>query len=484
MISLKTIWPNTPSPYAHIEVTGLTADSRQVQQGFVFVALQGRQYDARRFMTQAIEQGAVAVLCQSDKPSTEQQGIPIINIVDLPQQLGEIAARFYKQPSQDLTLCAITGTNGKTSCAQLLAHACQFLGQKSAVLGTLGNGLVGELVPSTHTTLDALQLQQKLAEFKQAGAQVVALEASSHGLEQGRLTATKIDTAIFTNLTRDHLDYHGTMEAYQQAKALLFRWPSLKTAILNADDPVVKDFQAQLSTEVICWRYSQFPDSDAEFVALDIQPSLKGLVINVKTPYGVANIHSPLLGRFNVSNLLAVLAGLLSIGVSLAQAVQALSRVQAVRGRMECISNGKITAVVDYAHTPDALEKVLSSLREHTQGQLWCVFGCGGDRDKGKRPIMGEIACRLADKVIVTADNPRSESVSAIIADIEAGMGHQQHSVLPERKQAIEYALSAAQSGDIVLVAGKGHEDYQEIQGIRYPFDDAQIIRLFLENNS
>ncbi|HNC04464.1 MAG TPA: UDP-N-acetylmuramoyl-L-alanyl-D-glutamate--2,6-diaminopimelate ligase, partial [Agitococcus sp.] len=324
MISLKTIWPNTPSPYAHIEVTGLTADSRQVQQGFVFVALQGRQYDARRFMTQAIEQGAVAVLCQSDKPSTEQQGIPIINIVDLPQQLGEIAARFYKQPSQDLTLCAITGTNGKTSCAQLLAHACQFLGQKSAVLGTLGNGLVGELVPSTHTTLDALQLQQKLAEFKQAGAQVVALEASSHGLEQGRLTATKIDTAIFTNLTRDHLDYHGTMEAYQQAKALLFRWPSLKTAILNADDPVVKDFQAQLSTEVICWRYSQFPDSDAEFVALDIQPSLKGLVINVKTPYGVANIHSPLLGRFNVSNLLAVLAGLLSIGVSLAQAVQAL----------------------------------------------------------------------------------------------------------------------------------------------------------------
>ena len=484
MPTLQQIWPATPSIYANMTVTGLTANSRHVQQGDVFVALQGRQHDARHFIPQAIAQGAVAVLCQSDEPSTEQSGIPIISIPDLPQHLGQIAACFYSQPSQDLTVFAVTGTNGKTSCAQLLAHACQFLEQKSAVLGTLGNGLIGDLVPSTHTTLDALQLQQKLAEFKQANAQVVALEASSHGLEQGRLSATKIDTAIFTNLTRDHLDYHGTMEAYQQAKALLFQWPTLKTAILNEDDPVSKDYQQLLTPNVICWRYSQNANSDAEFVALKIEPSLQGLIVTVKTPQGIATIHSQLLGRFNVSNLLAVLAGLLSIGVSLEQAVQALSSVQAVRGRMECISNGKITAVVDYAHTPDALEKVLSSLREHTQGQLWCVFGCGGDRDKGKRPIMGEIACRLADKVIVTADNPRAELVSAIIADIEAGMGHQQHSVLPERKQAIEYALSAAQSGDIVLVAGKGHEDYQEIQGIRYPFDDAQIIRLFLENNS
>lgn len=482
MPTLQQIWPATPSIYANMTVTGLTANSRHVQQGDVFVALRGRQHDARHFIPQAITQGAVAVLCQSDEPSTEHADIPIINIADLPQRLGEIAARFYGQPSQDLTVFAVTGTNGKTSCAQLLAHACQLLTKKSAVLGTLGNGLVGELVPSTHTTLDALQLQQKLAEFKQADAQVVALEASSHGLEQGRLSATKIDTAIFTNLSRDHLDYHGTMQAYQQAKALLFTWPTLKTAILNADDPVSDDYQQQLSPNVMCWRYSQDANSDAEFVALDVQPSLQGLIVTVKTPQGIATIHSQLLGRFNVSNLLAVLAGLLSIGVSLDQAVYALSNIQAVRGRMECISNAKITAVVDYAHTPDALEKVLSSLREHTQGQLWCVFGCGGDRDKGKRPIMGEIACRLADKVVVTADNPRSELVSAIIADIEQGMGHQQHIVLPERKQAIEYALSAAQSGDMVLIAGKGHEDYQEIQGIRHPFDDAQIVRLFLEN--
>ena len=483
-MKLAMLWSSIQECYANIDIKRLTANSRQVQQGDVFIALQGRQHDARRFIPQAIAQGAVAIFCQSDEPSTEQTGIPIINIADLPQRLGEIAARFYGQPSQDLTVFAVTGTNGKTSCAQLLAHACQLLTKKSAVLGTLGNGLVGELVPSTHTTLDALQLQQKLAEFKQAGAEVVALEASSHGLEQGRLAATKIDTAIFTNLTRDHLDYHGTMEAYQQAKAILFRWPTLKTAILNADDPVAKDYQQQLNPEVTCWRYSQFPDSDADFVALDIQPSLQGLILTIKTPQGVVTIHSQLLGRFNVSNLLAVLAGLLSMGVSLDQAVYALSHVQAVRGRMECIAQGKITAVVDYAHTPDALEKVLLTLREHTQGQLWCVFGCGGDRDRGKRPIMGEIACRLADKVIVTADNPRSEAVSAIIADIEAGMGHQQHVVLPERKQAIEYALSAAQSGDIVLIAGKGHEDYQEIQGVRYPFDDAQIIKNYALLNS
>jgi len=218
------------------------------------------------------------------------------------------------------------------------------------------------------------------------------------------------------------------MEAYQQAKALLFKWPTLKTAILNEDDPVSKDYQQLLTPNVICWRYSQNANSDAEFVALKIEPSLQGLIVTVKTPQGIVTIHSQLLGRFNVSNLLAVLAGLLSIGLSLEQAVQALNSVHAVRGRMECISNGNITAVIDYAHTPDALEKVLLTLREHSQGQLWCVFGCGGDRDKGKRPIMGEIACRLADKVIVTADNPRTESVSAIIADIEAGMGYQQHS--------------------------------------------------------
>lgn len=483
MTVLKDIWPNVPADYAQIGVTGLTANSRQVQQGDVFIALQGQQHDARKFIPQAIAQGAVAVLCQSTEPHSLIDHVPVLSIADLPQQLGDIAARFYQTPSASMRVVAITGTNGKTSCAQLLAHASQSLVIKSAVLGTLGNGIVGDIQPSTHTTLDALQLQQKLAQFKQAGAQLVAMEASSHGLAQGRLNATEIETAIFTNLSRDHLDYHQTMDAYQQAKSILFQWPTLKTAILNADDPASADFQALLAPHVRCWTYSQQAESTADFVALAIQPSLQGLKLTIKTPLGVVALNSQLLGRFNVSNLLAVLAGLLSIDISLSDAVHALEQVPAVRGRMQCISNQKITVVIDYAHTPDALEKVLTSLREHTTAQLWCVFGCGGDRDKGKRPMMGEIAMRLADKVVITADNPRSEQVNVIMSEIVAGIAAHQHSYLQiaDRKQAIEYALSQAQAGDLVLVAGKGHEDYQEIQGVRYLFDDAAIVSAFLE---
>ncbi len=481
MLRLAELWPATPNAYADVLVHGLTANSRDVQQGDVFVALQGRQHDARAFIPQAIAQGAVAVLCQHGGETRLDNGIPIIAIAHLPVVLGEIAARFYQQPSQAFHVVAVTGTNGKTSSAQLLAHACDYLGIKAGVLGTLGNGLVGDITPSTHTTLDALQLQKKLASFRDAGAQVVAMEASSHGLEQGRLTATHIETAIFTNLTRDHLDYHGTMAAYQHAKGLLFQWPTLKTAILNADDDAYAEFRSLLASTVTCWSYSQHADSQADFVALDVEPSLQGLILTIQTPHGIVTLKSRLLGRFNVSNLLAVLAALLSIDISLADALTALSAVQPVRGRMQCLSNAHITAVVDYAHTPDALEKVLLSLREHTTGQLWCVFGCGGDRDKGKRPIMGEIASRLADKVVVTADNPRSEQIDAIIADIIAGIAPADAVVVQaDRQQAIAYALTQAQAGDLVLIAGKGHEDYQEINGVRYHFDDAEIVASYL----
>lgn len=482
MTTLADIWPSIEANYANLHITGLSANSRQVQQGDVFIALQGHHHDARQFIASAITSGAVAVLCQGEGQTCIEQSVPIIYIADLPQQLGAIAARFYHHPSQYMDIVAITGTNGKTSCAQLLAHAAHYLGLKAAVLGTLGNGLVGDITPSTHTTLDALQLQQKLAQFKQAGASLVALEASSHGLEQGRLLATHIDTAIFTNLSRDHLDYHGTMADYQQAKALLFKWPTLKTAILNADDSVSVDFQQHLASDIKCWTYSQEPQSSADFVALHIEPSLQGLLISVKTPFGIVQLKSPLLGRFNVSNLLAVLAGLLSIGVSLSDALEALAQTQPVQGRMQCIHHPKLMAVIDYAHTPDALEKVLESLREHTQGQLWCVFGCGGDRDKGKRPIMGEIASRLADKVVITADNPRTEAVGQILDDIVQGIvANSSYWVIADRKQAIHYALSQAIEGDLVLIAGKGHEDYQEIQGVRYPFDDAAVVNDFLE---
>ncbi|PTQ89877.1 UDP-N-acetylmuramoyl-L-alanyl-D-glutamate--2,6-diaminopimelate ligase [Agitococcus lubricus] len=482
MPALAALWPNTPPVYQQILVSGLTANSQAVQAGDVFIALRGLKHDARQYIPQAIAQGAVAVLAHSEETDYAIAQVPVICIADLPQYLGQIAARFYQSPSQDLSVLAVTGTNGKTSCAQLFAHACDFLALKSAVLGTLGNGVIGAIQPSTHTTLDALQLQKKLADFKAAGVQVVALEASSHGLEQGRLNATCIQTAIFTNLTRDHLDYHGTMEAYQQAKALLFRWPTLQTAIFNADDPASQVFMVGLAPNVRCWTYSQHAQRDADFVALSVQPSLQGLCLTIKTPMGQVELQTRLLGRFNVSNILAVLAGLLSFSIPLTQAVDALSHVQPVRGRMQCLTNADITVVVDYAHTPDALEKVLSTLREHTHQHLWCVFGCGGDRDRGKRPIMGEIASRLADKVIITADNPRSEAVDAIIADIVTGINQpHQMVIIADREQAIRYALSHAQAGDLVLVAGKGHEDYQEIQGVRYPFDDAQIVEQLLK---
>lgn len=479
MRALGEIFPDAPADLATLPVSGLTADSRQVRPGWLFLALRGRRLDARTLVPAVAAQGAVAVLAESGVTG-EESGIPVVAAPDLPARLGEIASRFHGCPGQSLRVMAVTGTNGKTSTAQLLAHACDYLGMRSAVLGTLGNGLVGEMKPSTHTTLDAVQLQEHLARFRDAGATVVAMEASSHGLEQGRLNATPITTAIFTNLTRDHLDYHGHMNAYRDAKGLLFRWPDLKFAILNDDDPVSADYRRLLAPGVCCWSYSQQSGSDADFVALSVQPSLQGLSLRVRTPQGEADLETRLLGRFNVSNLLAVLAGLLSLGVSLPQAVKALAVVHPVRGRMECYSNGATTAVVDYAHTPDALEKVLMTLREHVRGRLYCVFGCGGDRDPGKRSLMGAIAARLADKVIVTSDNPRSEEPQAIIADVLSGIAESERDrvqVSMDRRAAIRLALAEAAAGDLVLVAGKGHEDYQEIRGVRYAFDDAEEIR-------
>ncbi|RZU35370.1 UDP-N-acetylmuramoylalanyl-D-glutamate--2,6-diaminopimelate ligase [Fluviicoccus keumensis] len=490
MICLGDLFPEAPAQYHAIPVLALTADSRKVTPGAVFLALRGLQHDARAFIPQAVAQGAAAVLAEGHGDSVEA-GVPVIGVTDLSIRLGEIAARFFGHPSQSLRVLAVTGTNGKTSTAQLLAHACEALQIRAGVLGTLGNGLVGSVEPSTHTTLDALQLQAKLASFRDAGANVVAMEASSHGLEQGRLNATAIETAIFTNLTRDHLDYHGDMTAYRDAKARLFRWPGLRTVILNEDDPVSAFYRQQVAPGVRVWTYSQRPDALADFVALSVMPSLEGLQLRVSTPQGEVMLKTRLLGRFNVSNLLAVLAGLLSLDIALPAATAALEAVQPVRGRMECFSARGITAVVDYAHTPDALEKVLLTLREHVQGQLWCVFGCGGDRDPGKRSMMGAISARLADRVMVTSDNPRSESPDDIIETIVSGIGEGDRprvQVCGDRRVAIAAVLREAAPGDLVLVAGKGHEDYQEVKGVRYHFDDAEEVRrglgLMPDNNN
>lgn len=482
MKRLHDLWPDIGVAHAAISISAVVLDSREVRHGMLFVALKGLQRDARDFIADVIAAGAAAVFADQDEKwpqDTVINGIPVIVIPQLAQQAGVIAARFFDQPSEKMQLLAVTGTNGKTSVANLLAGAMSRLGRKSGVLGTLGNGLYGALEKSTHTTLDACHLQALLAQFVTEGASTTALEASSHGLVQGRLNGTRIDVALFTNLTRDHLDYHGDMESYAAAKEILFRWPQLKAAVLNADDAAAERYRAAIAPGVAVLSYSQHAESTADIRALDIQPTLSGLALRIATPAGDCTLAVPLLGRFNVSNLLAVIGGMLALDIPLADIAEALRFAQPVPGRMESFIGEHPTVVVDYAHTPDALEKVLSSLREHAEAELVCVFGCGGDRDRGKRPLMGQIAARFADRVVVTSDNPRTENPDAIVSEILAGSGHD---VLVEmdRHRAIRESIAAAGRHDIVLVAGKGHEDYQEIAGVRQHFSDAEEVRAAL----
>ncbi|MCC2636708.1 MAG: UDP-N-acetylmuramoylalanyl-D-glutamate--2,6-diaminopimelate ligase [Moraxellaceae bacterium] len=479
MKRLQDLWPQVPAAHAAVAVSAVVLDSRAVRAGMLFIARRGLTRDARDFIPAVVAAGAAAVFADQDADwpeSTVVDGVPVIVIPRLADEVGGIAARFFDAPSHKLDVLAVTGTNGKTSVANLLAGALTQLGRRAGVLGTLGNGLYGALEKSTHTTLDACHLQALLAQFVAEGADSVALEASSHGLVQGRLNGTTIDVALFTNLTRDHLDYHGDMDSYAAAKELLFRWPGLRAAVINADDPAGARYAAALDGSVRVLRYSQHAASDAEIRALAITPTLSGLALRVSTPDGDCELTVPLLGRFNVSNLLAVMGGLLALGLPLADIVSALRHAQPVPGRMECFSGEHPTVVVDYAHTPDALEKVLSSLREHASGSLVCVFGCGGDRDAGKRPEMGTIAARLADRVLITSDNPRSEAPQAIIDAIRVGAGDAAR-VEPDRRLAIRAAIAGARRDDIVLVAGKGHEDYQEVAGVRHPFSDVEEVR-------
>lgn len=488
MKTLAQVWPEVPAQWAQIVVPALVSDSRQVQAGSVFVALAALHHDARSHIPAALAAGAGAVLAEAGGDwltHAEVNGVPVLVVADLTQRLGEFAARFHDQPAQAMTVMAVTGTNGKTSIANLIAGAALELGQRSAVIGTLGNGFYGELAASQFTTPDPLQLQGLLAGFRDQGAQLVAMEASSHGLEQGRMVGTPIHTALFTNLTRDHLDYHGDMASYAAAKGRLFSWPGLKAAVINADDAQGAVYQQQLAVGVRCLCYSLQADSDAEIVAESVQPSLSGLLLHVRTPWGRIELRSPLLGRFNASNLLAVLGGLLTLGYSLEQSAQALSVVATVAGRMQCLREGQSPlAVVDYAHTPDALEQALKAAREHTEGKLWCVFGCGGGRDTGKRSEMGRIAATLADVLVLTTDNPREEAPESILHDIQQGLNGRAATIIIDRAEAIAHALKHAAADDVVLIAGKGHETYQEVMGVRYPFNDVEQVRLALNIRS
>lgn len=478
MKRLAQLWSDVPAAHAAVAVSAVALDSRDVAQGALFIALQGEKHDARKFIPAAIAAGAVAVFAeQGGEWNTHGivNGVPVIVIAQLAQEAGRIASRFHDEPSQGLDVLAVTGTNGKTSIANLLAGALTLLGRKTGVLGTIGNGLYGELEASSHTTLDACRLQARLRQLRSRGAACVAMEASSHGIVQGRLNGTTIRVALFTNLTRDHLDYHGDMENYAAAKELLFRWPGLESAVLNADDPAGRRYAEVLVPGVRLLSYSQQADSDAQIRALAIEPGMNGITLRVMTPAGECEFVTPLLGRFNVSNVLAVIGGLLALDIPLADIARVLARVEPVPGRMQSFAGAHPTVVVDYAHTPDALEKVLVSLREHVAGQLVCVFGCGGDRDRGKRPIMGAISAARADVTIITDDNPRTENPAAIRAEVLAGAPGARE--IGDRGEAIRTAVGMMQPGDVVVVAGKGHETGQIVGQTVVPFSDHECVK-------
>jgi UDP-N-acetylmuramoyl-L-alanyl-D-glutamate--2,6-diaminopimelate ligase len=478
-------------------VRRLTGDSRMVIPGDAFVAYPGEVRDGREFIPDAIARGASAVIW-------ERQGyrwdpawkVPNVGVKRLRRHAGEIASDFYANPSAKLWMVGVTGTNGKTSCSHWIAQSLSRLGRRCGVIGTLGSGSPGKLEPLANTTPDALWLHARLREFLKQRAQAVSMEVSSHGLAQDRVSGVEFDVALFTNLTRDHLDYHRTMRNYRSAKARLFEAPGLKHAVVNLDDP----FGAELAklalgrgVHVVGYGFERAVPQALRgkrvqrVLARDLTLTAEGLSFHVTTPWGDGVLDSPLLGRFNAANLLATLAVLLASEYPIDPALAALHEAKPVPGRMERFGGGrKPLVVVDYAHTPDALENVLRALRdtvapmsERRAGKLVCVFGCGGDRDRGKRPMMGRIATRFADEVVITSDNPRSEDPHAIITDILAGITRQ-CAIAPDRAQAIRAAVAGARSGDVILIAGKGHEPYQEIGGVKRPYSDAATVRAAL----
>lgn len=482
-------------------VTHVTASSREVRVGSLFLAYPGSVRDGRQFINEAIARGATALLMESPDANYPLQAdwkLPLVTAKNLKSMASVIGAHIYQQPADALWMIGVTGTNGKTSVSQWIAQALDAAGRRSAVLGTIGNGLVGALADSDNTTPDALLLQRLLREYVDSGASSCAMEVSSHGLDQRRVADVKYDVAVFTNLTRDHLDYHGTMEAYGEAKAALFNMRGLQAAVVNVDDVFGREIAGRAErrgADVIryaCNGGAKF----ANLVATNIAMTTAGLCFDLIW-YGVGSaetkrastehqrIETDILGAFNVSNLLAVIGSLLVSGVALAMAAQIVQTLKPVRGRMQTVrtNNGANTGgskplvVVDYAHTPDALEKVLMTVAAIVpeRGRLICVFGCGGDRDRGKRPLMAAIAARYADITIITSDNPRRESAEAIIADIAAGMGNVSHHRITDRHQAIFEALNLADSSDVVVIAGKGHENYQIIGNDKHYFSDTEV---------
>ena len=473
--------PAEAAQWLHSRVTGvLTSDSRRLRAGDGFIAWPGAAVDARQFAKMALEQGATACIVEEEGVAEFGfSGDAFACYPGLKADTGPIAAAFYQQPSQDLSVVGITGTNGKTSTAWWLAQALTSLPAQWAlpcgVIGTLGVGCPPHVVPTGLTTPDPVLLQQTMRQFVNSGLKACAIEASSIGVMENRLDGTHIRVAVFTNFTQDHLDYHGTMAAYWAAKRRVFQWAGLRSAVVNIDDAQGALLADQLTGSLDLWTVSI--GQTARLQARNIQYTSQGLLFDVVEGDESLVLHSRMIGSYNVSNLLGVLGAMRALGVPLGDAVQACSALRPVPGRMECVGGvDQPLVAVDYAHTPDALEQALQALRplsEQRQGALWCVFGCGGDRDAAKRPMMGAIAARYADRVVVTSDNPRSERPESIIAQILLGMPKSDVvEVQVDRAQAILDAVSSATAQDVILLAGKGHEAEQEIAGIKTAFSD------------
>lgn len=463
-----------------VAITGLALDSRKVRPGYAFLAIAGSRQHGIEHIEQALDNGAAVIIYEPEENIqqwlAEAGQTPLIAVENLARQVGVIAARFYADPSAALQVIGITGTNGKTSCSQFLGQILPGCG----IIGTLGWGAWGELRQTLNTTPDALSIQEMLAEFVRLGRTAVAMEVSSHGLAQGRAAGIRFKGAVYTNISRDHLDYHGSMAAYVETKLTLLHTPGLEFAVINLDDAFSGQMLAAVPAGVRLWGYSLQGNAlhDAETVSVSgIRHMPRGIAFTVQWRGQRQTVTMPLFGDFNVENVLAVLTTLLALDVDLSDALQAVQRLQPVPGRMQCLESAqeKLLVFVDYAHTPDALEKVLRSLHKHPKHALWLVFGCGGDRDTGKRALMGGIAERWADHVVVTDDNPRSEDGGKIIQDILAGCRGDGIEVIRDREAAIRTVIGNAQSDDWIVIAGKGHEDYQEIAGRRILFSDCLV---------
>lgn len=472
--------PGSQRPDAlHVHVQGVCLDSRRVRHGEMFLALKGSHHDGRAFIGEAVARGASVICVEGPVTTADRQAagaIPVLGFEDLSAVAGILAGAYYDDPSRALKVLGVTGTNGKTSCTHHLAEMLERLGHQAGLCGTLGNGFPGRLRQTGLTTADAVNLQRALAWMRDAGAGWVAMEVSSHALDQERVGGIAFAGALFTNLSRDHLDYHGTMAAYAESKRRLFLSPGLDVAALNRDDPYGRVLLERVPTAVDTLDFSLHDPSATVYVESFTRDG-HGTRATIVSPWGRGELRTRLLGEFALSNVLGCLTLLGGLGLSF-DALLAAADVTPVSGRMQPFAHPKgCTLVVDYAHTPDALAQVLAALRRHFQGRVLCVFGCGGDRDAGKRPDMGRAAAAAADLVVVTDDNPRGEDGDAIVRDIRRGLPPSAEAVVErDRKQAIEFALDQARPGDVILVAGKGHEDYQEGPGGRRHYSDLETV--------